>query len=101
MASSYYKLSIENRTLTRTKGAKSLKRNDTIPGVLYYKGDETINVLTGVIIIETVFAWPGIGKLLIDSINLLDRPVVVSYIMMTVFIFLIINLIVDLAMEQI
>jgi large subunit ribosomal protein L25 len=44
MASSYYKLNIENRTLTRTKGAKALRRNDTIPGVLYYKGDETINV---------------------------------------------------------
>ena len=53
-------------------------------------------MLGGTVIVETVFAWPGIGKLLIDSINLLDRPVVVSYIMMTVFIFLIINLIVDL-----
>ena len=44
MASSYYKLDIEDRTLIRTKGVKVLRRNDSIPGVLYYKGEETINV---------------------------------------------------------
>jgi large subunit ribosomal protein L25 len=44
MASSYYKLNIEDRTLIRTKGAKVLRKNDSIPGVLYYKGEETINV---------------------------------------------------------
>ena len=44
MASSYYKLNIEDRTLIRTKGAKVLRRNNRIPGVLYYKGEETINV---------------------------------------------------------
>ena len=44
MASSYYKLNIEDRTLIRTKGARVLRRNDSIPGVLYYKGEETINV---------------------------------------------------------
>jgi len=44
MASSYYKLTIENRTLTRTKGAKTLRKNGAIPGVLYYKGSKTINV---------------------------------------------------------
>lgn len=44
MASSYYKLTIENRTLTRTKGAKALRKNGAIPGVLYYKGSKTINV---------------------------------------------------------
>tara|TARA_Y100000590_G_scaffold115936_1_gene132273 strand:- start:1122 stop:1805 length:684 start_codon:yes stop_codon:yes gene_type:complete len=44
MASSYYKLNIQDRTLIGTKGAKALRRNDSIPGVLYYKGEETINV---------------------------------------------------------
>ena len=55
------------------------------------------NLIEGVVIVETVFAWPGIGKLLIDSINLLDRPVVVAYLMLTVFLFVMINLIVDIA----
>lgn len=45
---------------------------------------------------ETVFAWPGMGKLLIDSIGVLDRPVIVAYLMMIVVMFIAINLIVDL-----
>jgi peptide/nickel transport system permease protein len=47
------------------------------------------------IVTETVFAWPGMGKLLIDSINLLDRPVIVAYLMLTVLIIVTINLLVD------
>jgi peptide/nickel transport system permease protein len=48
------------------------------------------------VITETVFAWPGMGKLLIDSINRLDRPVIVAYLMLIVFIFVLINLLVDI-----
>ena len=47
------------------------------------------------IVTETVFAWPGMGKLLIDSIGMLDRPVIVAYLMIIVFLFVIINLVVD------
>jgi peptide/nickel transport system permease protein len=43
-----------------------------------------------------VFAWPGMGKLVIDSIFQLDRPVVVAYLMVVVLMFIIINLVVDL-----
>jgi peptide/nickel transport system permease protein len=45
---------------------------------------------------ESVFAWPGMGKLIIDSINVLDRPVIVAYLMIIVLLFITINLIVDL-----
>ena len=49
------------------------------------------------VITETVFAWPGMGKLLIDLILLLDRPVVVAYLMIiVVFFFVVLNLLVDL-----
>jgi peptide/nickel transport system permease protein len=48
------------------------------------------------VVTETVFAWPGIGKLLIDSIGLLDRPVIVAYLMIVVLIFVGLNLIVDI-----
>lgn len=48
------------------------------------------------IVTETVFAWPGMGKLFITSINLLDRPVIVAYLMLTVFLIVVINLIVDI-----
>lgn len=48
------------------------------------------------IVTETVFAWPGMGKLLIDSINGLDRPVVIAYLMTVAAIYMLINLIVDI-----
>ena len=48
------------------------------------------------IVTETVFAWPGMGKLLIDSINFLDRPVIVAYLLVIVTIFIVINLVVDI-----
>ena len=47
------------------------------------------------IVTESVFAWPGMGKLLIDSINVLDRPVIVAYLLVIVTLFIVINLIVD------
>ena len=54
------------------------------------------NILIPIVVTESVFAWPGMGKLIIDSINVLDRPVIVAYLMMIVFLFIAINLIVDL-----
>ncbi len=48
------------------------------------------------VVTETVFAWPGMGKLIIDSINVLDRPVIVAYLMMVVLLFITANLIVDI-----
>jgi len=48
------------------------------------------------IVTESVFAWPGMGKLLIDSISLLDRPVIVAYLLVIVTVFIGINLMVDI-----
>ena len=48
------------------------------------------------IVTETIFAWPGSGKLIIDSIQSLDRPVVVAYLLIISFVFVAINFIVDL-----
>lgn len=45
---------------------------------------------------ETVFAWPGAGKLIIDSIQRLDRPVIVAYLMVVVVMFVVINTLVDI-----
>lgn len=49
------------------------------------------------VVTESVFAWPGIGKLIIDSIANLDRPVIVAYVLVTATLFIVINLLVDLA----
>ena len=53
-------------------------------------------ILAFAVVTESVFAWPGMGKLIIDSINLLDRPVVVAYLLITVLMFILINLVVDI-----
>jgi peptide/nickel transport system permease protein len=70
-------------------------RNILIP-IVTVIGLEFGSVIAFAIVTETVFAWPGMGKLLIDSINLLDRPIIVAYLLVTVFMFIFINLIVDI-----
>ncbi len=47
------------------------------------------------VVTENIFAWPGMGKLIVDSILVLDRPVIVAYLMMTVVMFVTINLIAE------
>lgn len=69
-------------------------RNIMIP-IVTVIGLEFGSVIAFAIVTESVFAWPGMGKLLIDSINLLDRPVIVSYLLVIVAIFIVINLVVD------
>ena len=44
MTSTYYKLEIKNRTKTRTKGSKDLRRSGIIPGILYYAGEQNVNI---------------------------------------------------------
>jgi peptide/nickel transport system permease protein len=58
-------------------------------------GLELGSMIAFAVVTETVFAWPGMGKLLIDSIYRLDRPVIVAYLMVIVVMFVLINLIVD------
>jgi peptide/nickel transport system permease protein len=59
-------------------------------------GLELGSMIAFAVVTETVFAWPGMGKLLIDSIYRLDRPVIVAYLMVIVVMFVLINLIVDI-----
>ena len=54
------------------------------------------SVIAFAIVTESIFAWPGMGKLVIDSIFQLDRPVVVAYLMITVLMFVFINLVIDI-----
>jgi len=70
-------------------------RNILIP-IVTIIGLEFGSVIAFAIVTETIFAWPGMGKLLIDSINLLDRPIIVAYLLVIVFMFVLINLIVDI-----
>jgi peptide/nickel transport system permease protein len=70
-------------------------KNIMIP-VVTVLGLELGNVIAFAVVTESVFAWPGIGKLLIDSIANLDRPIVVAYLLLTVTMFIMINFFVDI-----
>ncbi|AOO80471.1 ABC transporter permease [Bosea vaviloviae] len=60
-------------------------------------GLEFASTLAFAVVTETIFSWPGIGKLIIDSITSLDRPVMVAYLMLVAVVFITINFLVDLA----
>jgi peptide/nickel transport system permease protein len=86
----------------RAKGLKASRvigvhvlKNILIP-IVTVIGLELGSVIAFAIVTESVFAWPGTGKLLIDSINQLDRPVIVAYLMVIVGLFIVINFVVDL-----
>jgi peptide/nickel transport system permease protein len=60
-------------------------------------GLELGSTLSFAVVTETIFSWPGLGKLIIDSIFSLDRPVMVAYLVLVAFLFILINLAIDLA----
>jgi peptide/nickel transport system permease protein len=59
-------------------------------------GLELGSMIAFAVVTETVFAWPGMGKLLIESIYRLDRPVIVAYLVVVVVMVVVINFTVDL-----
>jgi peptide/nickel transport system permease protein len=70
-------------------------RNSLIP-VLTVIGIQMGNLLAGSVIVETVFAWPGIGRLMVQSILARDYPVVLGCMVLFALCFAIVNLLVDL-----
>ncbi|WP_292290345.1 ABC transporter permease [Marivita sp.] len=70
-------------------------RNISIPIVTVF-GLELGSTLAFAVVTESVFNWPGVGKLIIDSILQLDRPVMVTYLILVVILFVIINFTVDI-----
>ncbi len=77
----------------RVIGVHVLK-NILIP-VVTVLGLELGSLIAFAVVTETIFAWPGMGKLLIDSIGVLDRPIIVAYLLITVTMFIVINFVVD------
>ena len=54
------------------------------------------STLAFAVVTETIFSWPGLGKLIIDSISSLDRPVMVAYLVLVAFVFIMINFTMDI-----
>jgi len=98
-------LEILNRDFVRTGRAKGLGegnvvlrhafRNAAIP-VLTVIGLQIGTLLGGAVITESVFAWPGMGKLIVDAIFFRDFPVVQTVLIFSAGVFIGINLVVDL-----
>ena len=79
-------LSLDYVKFARAKGVPTRRiifihflKNILIP-IITVLGLEFGLILAFAVVTETVFAWPGMGKLIIDAINLLDRPVIVAYL---------------------
>lgn len=70
-------------------------KNALIPVVTVF-GLQFGQLIAFATITETIFSWPGMGKLLIDSIYRIDRPVIVAYLLMVAVMFVVINFLVDL-----
>lgn len=86
----------------RAKGVSSKKvlfghalKNALIPVITVF-GVNIGTLIAFTTITETIYAWPGMGKLLIDSIYMADRPVIVAYLMLVAVIFVVINFAVDI-----
>ena len=92
----------EYMTFARAKGIsrrriidRHLLPNILIP-IVTITGLEIGGLIAFSTVTETIFAWPGIGKLLLDSIHMVDRPVVVAYLILITVMFVFINFIVDI-----
>ena len=87
---------IAERTILR----RHLLKLISIPIITVF-GLELGSTLAFAVVTETIFSWPGVGKLIIDSISVLDRPVMVAYLILTAFLFVTINFTVDLVFAMI
>ncbi len=79
----------------RTVIARHAFRNALIPTITVI-GIQMSQLLGGSVVVETVFAWPGVGRLMIDSINSRDTPMVLGCIILLTIVFSVLNLLIDL-----
>lgn len=78
----------------RVIGVHAMK-NILIP-VVTVLGMEFASVIAFAVVTESIFSWPGVGKMLIDAIAVLDRPLIVAYLIFVVVMFVTLNLLVDI-----
>lgn len=95
LESDYIRTARAKGLLPFTVVAKHAMRNSMLP-VVTIVGLEIGTLLGGSVITETVFAWPGVGQLLVQSVNGRDFPLVQAIIILLAFVFVVINLIVDI-----
>ena len=97
-------LEVLGKNYIRTARAKGLDefrvigkhafKNTLIP-VVTIIGIQFAHLLSGVVIVEEIFAWPGIGHFLIEAIHAKDYPVIQGFVLLIAFVFVLMNLVVD------
>ncbi len=94
-----------NKQYVATARAKGLAENTVLYAhvlknaaisIVTLMGDELAGFMNGSTVVEIIFGWPGIGKLLIDAINARDLPVVTAAVFVIALMVMVINLTVDL-----
>ena len=98
-------LSVLSSDFIKTARAKGLKnsiiifghglRNAMLP-IITVIGDQAAGLLNGAVIVETIFGFPGVGKLMIDSILQRDFAVVLASIIVTALAIFIMNILIDI-----
>lgn len=92
----FYVLAARARGVSRGRAVlRHAVRNSLIP-IVTVLGLQLGSLLTGAVITETVFAWPGVGRLLVQSINFRDYPLVQGCVLLIAVTYVTVNLIVDL-----
>lgn len=92
----FYVLAARAKGVSRGRAViRHAVRNSLIP-IVTVLGLQSGSVLTGAVITETVFAWPGVGRLLVQSINFRDYPLVQGCVLLIAVTYVTVNLIVDL-----
>jgi peptide/nickel transport system permease protein len=100
-------LSLEFVTVARAKGLRewAVARRHVLPNVLVpvltVLGLEVAGLMTGAVVVEYVFAWPGIGKMVVDAALLRDVPVVTGFAVAAGLVFVLVNLVVDVTIAAV
>jgi peptide/nickel transport system permease protein len=71
-------------------------RNAMLP-VITVAGDQAAGIVNGAVIVESIFGWPGVGKLMIDSIIQRDFAIIQASIVVTASLIFVMNILIDLA----
>jgi ABC-type dipeptide/oligopeptide/nickel transport system permease component len=98
-------LEVLSQDFVRTARAKGLPERTVVSGhalrnawlpVVTMIGLEFGFMLSGVVVVETVFSWPGVGRLVFNAINQRDIPLVQAAVIVFAIVFVLLNLVVDL-----
>ncbi|MCR4673693.1 MAG: ABC transporter permease [Lachnospiraceae bacterium] len=87
---------------------RGMKKRYIVKNVLYNSSGHILNIIAlqigtlmgGSVVIETIFRWPGIGELVMDSITARDYPVIMGFVLIMGVIYVLINQLVDVAMKR-